>query len=367
MTPKTILVLILAAAVAIGGIFYFVNLGRVLDRSGAIDSLVTPILEKFGLVEEDLVRESREVGRKGLKRYLHTFREYSAGGVDFKKFTQALEAGLKKTPYLLARRDYFLARGEEEAYYVVRFKEFDLFSMRLKKKALARPAAPAKKRFANPRVVIVLDDFGNNMNNVEALFSIGIPVTLSILPNLKYSSRIAREALDRGYEVILHLPLEPHRKDVVEEQDSINSRLTDSEVLGRLRRDIESIPGLVGVSNHMGSKATEEEHLMEVIFKELKARNLFFLDSFVTKKSVCEEVAEKAVIKYARRSIFLDNRLDDEYIRGQIDELKDVAFRTGSCIGIGHDRKATVRVLAEALPELESEGVRFVKLSEVVR
>ena len=210
MTPKTILVLILAAAVAIGGIFYFVNLGRVLDRSGAIDSLVTPILEKFGLVEEDLVRESREVGRKGLKRYLHTFREYSAGGVDFKKFTQALEAGLKKTPYLLARRDYFLARGEEEAYYVVRFKEYDLFSMRLKKKALARPAATAKKRFANPRVVIVLDDFGNNMNNVEALFSIGIPVTLSILPNLKYSSRIAREALDRGYEVILHLPLASH-------------------------------------------------------------------------------------------------------------------------------------------------------------
>ena len=106
---------------------------------------------------------------------------------------------------------------------------------------------------------------------------------------------------------------------------------------------------------------------MEVIFRELKSKKLFFLDSFVTEKSVCGEAARKAGIRYCRRNIFIDNKLDEEYIRKQLYAARDFAFRNGSCVAIGHDRKTTVRVLSDVLPELEREGIRFVRAADLVK
>ena len=50
-------------------------------------------------------------------------------------------------------------------------------------------------------------------------------------------------------------------------------------VVELLEKNIESVPGLSGVSNHQGSKATEDKRVMEIILKDLKKRNLFFFDS----------------------------------------------------------------------------------------
>src|SRR3989338_3220653 len=272
MKFRSFTIALAAGIVIITAALYMKIAGSVMDVSGPLDRSLVPILSQAGMTDEDMARESREVVEKDGRRYLHIFREYSVRDADFRKFTRSLGAGLKKTPFLVARSDYTFVKGREEAYYVIRFKGFDVLAMRLKKKAARAGVKAIKKLYPNPEVAVVLDDFGNNRYSLEPLFSIGIPITLSILPNLRYSSIISKEASSRGYEVILHLPLEPHRKDVVEENDAINSRLSDDEVTARLRRDIKSIPGLVGVSNHMGSKATEEPHLMEVIFRELKSK-----------------------------------------------------------------------------------------------
>src|SRR3989338_8265922 len=82
--------------------------------------------------------------------------------------------------------------------------------------------APVVKKKPPPKVAIVMDDFGYNMNNLDEFFSIKRPITLSILPNLTYSTKIAQLGRTNGYEVILHLPLEPHREDIPEEVDTIN-------------------------------------------------------------------------------------------------------------------------------------------------
>jgi len=39
----------------------------------------------------------------------------------------------------------------------------------------------------------------------------------------------------------------------------------------------------------------------------------------------------------------------------------------GQAIGIGHDRKNTLKVLKEQLPRLAEEGYQFVFVSEVVK
>lgn len=231
-------------------------------------------------------------------------------------------------------------------------------AVQLKKKAgVQRTAVKAK-------IAFVIDDFGYNTKNIDAFFDLGIPVTLSILPNLAYSERVALEARERNHEVIVHLPLEPHESTKPLEKHTIFCDMEEGAVELELERALKSIRVAVGISNHMGSKATENERLMTIIFNKLKEHNLFFMDNLVTSASVCGEVAEKTGIRLARRSVFLDNSSDSEYIKGQIRELQRQALATGWAVGVGHDREGTVLAIKDMIPELEKSGIGFAYLSE---
>lgn len=238
---------------------------------------------------------------------------------------------------------------------------------REKKPAQGKVEKPAKPRAYQGRIAIVLDDWGYNLNNAEILKEIKEPLTLAILPRRTYSPAISQLALELKKEAILHLPLEPHRQPQYRlEPDTIVSSMPKKEILKILEADIKSVPGIKGVSNHMGSLATENEKLMTTIFTELKKRGLYFLDSF-TGKTVCKKLSASMGIPYARRHVFLDNKLDREYILGQVETLAKIAAQEGTAIGIGHDRAKTLEALAECIPNLRKRGFKFVYVSELVK
>ena len=243
----------------------------------------------------------------------------------------------------------------------------------VKKAAVAKEAARKRKitviqkRYDNPKAAIVIDDFGYNMNNLDCLFAVKRAVTFSVLPNLPYSKKIASLASSKRYEVILHLPLESNDKAAPAETGTIKTGMDEKDVLALLEKDIASVPGLSGVSNHQGSKATEDKRLMSIILSDLKKRSLYFFDSLVTDKSVCRMAAAQWGVPYAKRDIFLDNENNPEYIEKQMLSLRREAFKYGSVIAICHDRKNTIAVLNKMMPELAREGIRFVYLSEMVK
>lgn len=240
-----------------------------------------------------------------------------------------------------------------------------------------RPAKPAVKKRPAPqvkappvsikgRIAIVLDDWGYNLNNLPIAASIKYPLTASVLPHLSYSHKAAQELHRRGWQIILHLPLEPHDHRNLE-KDTIMVSMDASTVKEILDRDLEGIDYVAGVSGHQGSMATEDPVIMGAIFKDLSKRRLYFLDSFVTADSVCPRVAAEVGLPFARRDVFLDNKLEPAYIKKQLYQLKTKARIHGQAIGIGHDRRATLEVLKEVMPELEKEGYKFVYVSDLVK
>jgi polysaccharide deacetylase 2 family uncharacterized protein YibQ len=237
----------------------------------------------------------------------------------------------------------------------------------VKEAAKKRKFAGIQKRYSNPKAAIVIDDFGYNMNNLDRLFAVKRAVTFSVLPNLPYSKRIASLASSRGYEVILHLPLESNDKAAPAETGTIRTGMNEKEILALLEKDIASVPELSGVSNHQGSKATEDNRSISIVLSDLSKRSLYFFDSLVTDKSVCREAAARTGVPYAKRDIFLDNENSPEYIEKQMLSLRRMAFKYGSVIAVCHDRKNTIAVLNKMMPELAEEGIRFVYLSEMVK
>jgi polysaccharide deacetylase 2 family uncharacterized protein YibQ len=231
---------------------------------------------------------------------------------------------------------------------------------------LRQKRAPKIAPIVKGKIAIVLDDWGYNLNNLALAQELRYPITMSVLPNLAYSRLLAEELHKHGFEIILHLPMEPQEKIRLEE-DTITNLMGEPTIRDILFKDLADIPFVRGVSNHMGSSATRNLKTMEKIFKELKKRKLYFLDSLVTSESVCAKLAKRQHLAFAKRDVFLDNVENPQYILTQILKLKNRAIAKGSSIGIGHDRKMTLEVLKEIMPRLEKEGFKFVFVSDLVK
>jgi hypothetical protein len=223
------------------------------------------------------------------------------------------------------------------------------------------------------RIAIVIDDWGYSLNNAHYLQDIKAPITVAVLPGLPYSRAISKIARKNNKQVILHLPLES-KANKNPEKNTIYCSMGKNEIISNLNQALQSVPGILGVNNHQGSKATENTRVMGIILPELKQKNLFFLDSRTIDKSVCAAIAKKSGVRYAKRDIFLDLPspvLKDEklriYIKRQLDKLCKIALQNGYAVGIGHDRKDTLMVLNDNLPLLEKNGIKVISASEVVR
>jgi polysaccharide deacetylase 2 family uncharacterized protein YibQ len=225
---------------------------------------------------------------------------------------------------------------------------------------------PVKKAFAKARIAIVIDDWGYHLDNLAIIKKIKVPLTCAILPNLKNSGPVARELNKLGFEIILHLPMEPKEK-IRLESNTITSVMDAGQIHDILDKDSASVAFAKGISNHMGSRITEDRKISAIVLAEVKKRKLYFLDSFVTAKSVCREISAKIKVRFARRDVFLDNQDDPVYIRDRLLKLMDLARRQKTVIAIGHDRRNTLTVLNQMLPMMKKEGCEFVFISQVAR
>ncbi|MBU2221728.1 MAG: divergent polysaccharide deacetylase family protein, partial [Candidatus Omnitrophica bacterium] len=169
--------------------------------------------------------------------------------------------------------------------------------------------APKPLEQIKAKIAIVIDDWGYNLNNLHILDQIKYPMTMSVLPNLTYSKTISEELRRRGFEVILHLPTEPFEKYKLEE-NTILTTMDETTIKNILAFDLDNVPHVKGVSNHMGSKLTSDIRALGFVFKELKKRDLYFLDSFSSSSSVASKLADEEHIPFARRDVFLDNKAD---------------------------------------------------------
>jgi len=222
-----------------------------------------------------------------------------------------------------------------------------------------------------PKIVLIVDDIGSNKNYIDDLLEIPTYLNFAILPELPYSKYAAEQAAVKGWDVMLHLPMEPKFSSGYSGLDAgRNALLTgipkkDLKVL--LEKNLNSVPNIKGVNNHMGSKFTENTELMELVLNRLKEEGLFFIDSKTSSNSVGYSKARIMGVKTAQRDIFLDeDKASEELIRKRIRELINISKRHGSAVGICHPYPNTIKVLSEMLPELQSQ-VDFISASNIVK
>lgn len=259
-------------------------------------------------------------------------------------------------------RKYFLweiARIEKEKIAV-------LFSCRKEIPKITKK--PPRAEPAN-RVALIMDDMGYSLDAIYDILSLEEPITVAIIPFSPLGKKTALLAHQNNLEILLHLPMESinNSESNYGIEGMIHTGMSEQEIITVLERDLDEIPHISGVNNHMGSRVTPNETMMNIILNRLKKRDLFFVDSRTTGNTVAYDQARLLGVPAAQRQVFLDNEPDETLIREKLIELFTLAQRTGEAIGICHPLPETIRVLKNYFQLAETFDAKPVFVSELTR
>lgn len=235
--------------------------------------------------------------------------------------------------------------------------------------AKAAPAAAPKPNTPTAvkgKLAVVIDDAGRDLESQHVYESLGIPLTLAVMPNQVHTRDAALSWHAHGLPVILHQPMESV-SGIGMESKAILTSMGDEEIRSLLKSSLSQVPEAVGINNHQGSKATTDWHTMDVVMNELHHRRLFFFDSRTNSTTVADAAAASYGVPYVRNDLFVDNEADVAAISAMIREAAKRAQKYGTYVIIGHCRPKTAEAFRQMVPQLEKEGIQFVYVSSLAK
>lgn len=216
------------------------------------------------------------------------------------------------------------------------------------------------------RIAIVIDDIGYRKTDSAALTLPG-NLTFSILPHTPFGKSLAEQAHQNDHDILLHIPMEAENGKKLG-PGALTVNMSEKKIRASLKNSFSEIPFAVGINNHMGSKLTQLYKPMAWTMRYLKEKNMLFLDSLTSRKSKAGRIARYFNVPELNRSIFLDNQLDEQYIRQQFLQLIRQAqnSRSKTAIAIAHPHPETVKVLKKLIPLLAKEQIELVPISQLL-
>jgi uncharacterized protein len=218
---------------------------------------------------------------------------------------------------------------------------------------------------------IIIDDFGGGgMGGVKEFLEGDIPITAAVMPFTENSKKHAKWAHKNGFEVMVHLPMQPKKgKKSWLGPKPITVDLPISEVKKRVNEAIESVPFAKGLNNHMGSLAIEDEEIVRAIVEIAKKRHLYIVDSGTSPKSQFPKLAKELGVPILRRDVFLDDISSSRYVSKQMIKLAKITEENGRGIAIGHvgvTGKVCSAGIFQTMNEFKKRQIKIVPVSELI-
>lgn len=215
---------------------------------------------------------------------------------------------------------------------------------------------------AESYLTIIIDDIGNNTQSGESVIALNGPVNVAIIPGTPFAKTLAEKAHQSNKEVLLHMPMSGLSKSYTTE-NMLQPHMARQEFEKTVADNLNAVPYVVGINNHMGSEMTQYYPQMRWLMQALYDRNMYFIDSRTTVDTQALQAAKDSGIASDRRHVFLDNDINEAAINKQFDYAVNTAHENGFAIAIGHPNTTTIKVLKKRLKTLSKEGVTLVSAS----
>jgi hypothetical protein len=215
-------------------------------------------------------------------------------------------------------------------------------------------------------LAVIIDDAGYSLKELDSFLDLPIPLTVAVLPNLPHSTEAARRVIEAGKDLIVHVPMEPDGGENPG-PGAILTTDTPDEVRLKLETDFASVPGALGMNNHMGSRATADEALMRTVLGWLNEQGKLYVDSRTTAETAGPRVAQDLGMRILQRDVFLDDETSADQISAWLSRSVDEAASRGTAVAIGHVQNGAVAdILRASETALAIRGVRLARLAEVL-
>ena len=216
-----------------------------------------------------------------------------------------------------------------------------------------------------PEIAIIVDDGGANLEFAKRVSKLKIPLTWAILPYERHTKDYSAIALENDIPFLLHLPMQAVSDKRGSKNYIIGEGMTSGEIKKITQAAIETLPYCIGVNNHRGSLATTNRKIMQPFLYEVKSRDLLFVDSATSAKTIAYPMARDFGVKALKNDIFLDNKSDEKAIEDMLNIAVKMAKRRGRIIAICHFRPATVSFLEHLDTRYEKIPVNFIDISKM--
>mgnify|MGYP003744996625 CR=1 FL=1 len=223
----------------------------------------------------------------------------------------------------------------------------------------------ASEELIKRAIVLIVDDVGFSLSSAKELLEVKVPLTWSIIPYQSHSLSSLKLAKEHGIPAMLHLPMEAE-VDRPGLKYQVNLEM-DSESLRRFVKSAAgSLPGVIGVNNHRGSRATSTPRVMEAVLSEIQELGLIFVDSRTSGKSVAFRMAREMKIPTLQNEVFLDHEASPESMRKALERAFSIARKKGTAVVIAHARPETLKFL-KTLSQSRPEDIQWITVPEAVR
>ncbi len=313
--------------------------------------------------------KTRKPPKQYLNRLLVFFILVSVAAIVYILSVQEQKTGLlpqKMEPQ--AQESQKQSRQSQQKEKIAKDKIAEIISGKKKEKDQAVVSKIEKIPLPRKQIAIIIDDIGYDMAPVKEFLQIKADITFSVLPFLPHS-RAAAEMLRQGKkEILLHLPMEPVTYPADKPgEGALFTDMNEKEILHQLEKNLEAVPYVAGVNNHMGSKFMTDKEKLALVFGWLKKKNLYFVDSRTAAESEAVAAAKAVGLPVAERKIFIDNKRDYDEIYKNIMSVKNYENDPSPVIVIGHPYPETIRALKDALKALREKGILIVPVSQLVK
>ena len=233
---------------------------------------------------------------------------------------------------------------------VLKVKEYSGASHEYSNNTISKPPLRLKRKTIKlssnkPMLAIIIDDVSVK-SHINAIKSLGLKLTMSFLPPSKMRPNSAKLAAKESFYMV-HLPLEAQNFHA-EEPNTLRVSDSQKKISARVKEIKKLFPKVKYINNHTGSKFTANEIAMNKLILALNNNDISFIDSRTTAKTKVPLVMKNFGLKYIARDIFLDHRMDKEYVKKQIKLAIKIAKNEGVAVAIGHPHANTILALYES-------------------
>ncbi len=217
-----------------------------------------------------------------------------------------------------------------------------------------------------PLLAIIIDDGGTQLEITKQVAALSMPMTWAIMPYERYTKESAALAESKEIPYLLHLPMQAE----IDGDDGpflIGVKMGREEIREKTAKAMDELPGAVGLNNHRGSRATSDWDVMVPVMDEIRKREMIFVDSSTSEKSIAYDAAKAAGIRTLKNRGFLDGTANKDAIEAKFGEIVKNTVKRGSLVVICHFRPATLLFLKSLDKRYDKLPVRLVTIPEMIK